>query len=689
MNPKNGKTVAVFPLFFINYVGGLCMVKYYHNIQDLTSDCGIAVIKSLLQYYKRYSDNYFETIISKKDINQGLSMLDIEEILAEFGIIGSCYEVNEFDALTFNNPTILVTDNNGENHYVLVYELVNNEAILSNPLNTTLVKIYKSKLKDNFKGYAFLVENIEEYKKPKEVLQKDMLYIKDWKVRLNLFYLSTCLWIIPIEIIFSIQYLLIYQLRLIKLWQVIAVAIFEVFLMGIYLKCKIEYEEILSDYSSKNQERLSLSFLEEIDNLNTREENIYNRLIKFWNNFNASDLEIKKFLSVVELIYTCLLFCITYIFSKELMLLSLILILGYIFIFKKGVQNRKNQNKTFFNSMGELSIFVEESIHNKLDRRLFSNKKEVNTHLESILNNIKYHNNILKKSRIKILSLYDIVMYFNLLLIFVYVMFMYYYQINFKIGNIFVSFVVIYLAYSLGKPVIQKLLDLERYSILGTERFLNSVNNNNREDFHISKLILSNVSVRYEQDSIKVLNGLSKEFNYSSINLIKGNNGSGKTTLLQVIMGELSIDEGEISYFDSNNQRILYSSDELQNKISCYMSTQYLNYASIGKNISYNIYNETDKSINNIFELDLEKVIFYNGMNLSQGERQKVLLSRALNKKADIYIFDEPTSNLDEHAKSLLIKTIVELKKHAIIFIVTHDGQFDEISDTIINLSEE
>ena len=119
------------------------MVKYYHNIQDLTSDCGIAVIKSLLQYYKRYSDNYFETIISKKDINQGLSMLDIEEILAEFGIIGSCYEVNEFDALTFNNPTILVTDNNGENHYVLVYELVNNEAILSNPLNTTIVKIYK------------------------------------------------------------------------------------------------------------------------------------------------------------------------------------------------------------------------------------------------------------------------------------------------------------------------------------------------------------------------------------------------------------------------------------------------------------------------------------------------------------------------------------------------------------------
>ena len=86
--------------------------------------------------------------------------------------------------------------------------------------------------------------------------------------------------------------------------------------------------------------------------------------------------------------------------------------------------------------------------------------------------------------------------------------------------------------------------------------------------------------------------------------------------------------------------------------------------------------------------MDIEKVIFYNGMNLSQGERQKVLLSRALNKKADIYIFDESTSNLDEHAKSLLIK-IVELKKHAIIFIVTYDGQFDEISDTIINLSEE
>lgn len=62
-------------------------------------------------------------------------------------------------------------------------------------------------------------------------------------------------------------------------------------------------------------------------------------------------------------------------------------------------------------------------------------------------------------------------------------------------------------------------------------------------------------------------------------------------------------------------------------------------------------------------------------MNLSQGERQKVLLSRALNKKADIYIFDEPTSNFWGAVQ--------------IIFIVTHDGQFDEISDTIINLSEE
>ena len=93
--------------------------------------------------------------------------------------------------------------------------------------------------------------------------------------------------------------------------------------------------------------------------------------------------------------------------------------------------------------------------------------------------------------------------------------------------------------------------------------------------------------------------------------------------------------------------------------------------------------------VDNIFELELDKVVFYNGINLSQGERQKVLLSRTLNKEADVYLFDEPMSNLDEESKSILFDKIMELKQRSLVFIVTHDSQFDGVSDDVINLNED
>ncbi|RIY27296.1 peptidase C39, partial [Bifidobacteriaceae bacterium WP021] len=107
---------------------------------------------------------------------------------------------------------------------------------------------------------------------------------------------------------------------------------------------------------------------------------------------------------------------------------------------------------------------------------------------------------------------------------------------------------------------------------------------------------------------------------------------------------------------------------------------------SIGKNVAYDIYKNARQPVDNIFKLDLDKIIFYNGVNLSQGERQKVLLSRSLNKEADVYIFDEPTSNLDDSSKKIFIDKVLELKKTAMIFIVTHDAMFDKIADEIIDL---
>jgi len=83
-------------------------------------------------------------------------------------------------------------------------------------------------------------------------------------------------------------------------------------------------------------------------------------------------------------------------------------------------------------------------------------------------------------------------------------------------------------------------------------------------------------------------------------------------------------------------------------------------------------------------------VIFYNGENLSLGEKQKVLLSRCLNKDANVYIFDEPTTNLDQLSKrkfSDILLGLIEQQK--IVIVVTHDEDLKDIANHNLYLKKE
>lgn len=59
------------------------MVAYSYNMQNLTSDYGIAVIKSLLENYHRFNERSFKLVVSSLDIEQGLSLFNIEEVLKQ------------------------------------------------------------------------------------------------------------------------------------------------------------------------------------------------------------------------------------------------------------------------------------------------------------------------------------------------------------------------------------------------------------------------------------------------------------------------------------------------------------------------------------------------------------------------------------------------------------------------------
>lgn len=113
---------------------------------------------------------------------------------------------------------------------------------------------------------------------------------------------------------------------------------------------------------------------------------------------------------------------------------------------------------------------------------------------------------------------------------------------------------------------------------------------------------------------------------------------------------------------------------------------------SVEQNIKFNMFDDVRQIVvddSSFIGLPLSYLINSNGRNLSQGQRQKILLLRTLKLDRDIYFFDEPTTNLDTHTKKEFIKKLMELKERGkIILIVSHDNDLIKISSNILNMNQ-
>lgn len=185
-----------------------------------------------------------------------------------------------------------------------------------------------------------------------------------------------------------------------------------------------------------------------------------------------------------------------------------------------------------------------------------------------------------------------------------------------------------------------------------------------------SKIILKNINISAQKGELIALIGA---------------NGTGKSTLLKTITGLLPIISGDIFLSEQNLKNI--SVKEKAKKIS-FVSTEVVNVTNLkvkdlvalGRfphtNWLGNIEDDDKKQIDS----SLQKV----GMStfaekfineISDGERQRVMIARTLAQNTDIIILDEPTAFLDILSKYQLINTLHELSKteNKLIIFSTHD----------------
>lgn len=178
----------------------------------------------------------------------------------------------------------------------------------------------------------------------------------------------------------------------------------------------------------------------------------------------------------------------------------------------------------------------------------------------------------------------------------------------------------------------------------------------------------------------KVISSFSGIFESASLSLIKGLNASGKTTLLRIISLNLKQDEGEIYVKGEYINRFDHKAKFFLRETLISFSPQIpffpagiscLHILKILRNIEMETFFSLSSKIN--FP---DKFMMMEPGKLSAGFRKKFSLLLCLSRKAEIFVLDEPFSNLDEESQkalSFVFQELVEKDKKTLIISSPHD----------------
>ena len=254
----------------------------------------------------------------------------------------------------------------------------------------------------------------------------------------------------------------------------------------------------------------------------------------------------------------------------------------------------------------------------------------------------------------------------------------------------------------LGNGLAQTLASADRVmSILEEKPMVEEIANRG----YLSK----NAIASYEADIIEV-NGIS--FAYKSEKIldnfslrvknhefigIQGPSGCGKSTMLKLIMHFWNLEGGEIKIAGKNILDINTAS--LYEKLSYMTQTSEFFEGSIRDNLLIAKPDATDEELKEALRkasiLDyvsslkdgLDTYIKELGENFSGGEQQRLGLARCFLKDAEIYLFDEPTSNLDALNESIILNSIKKYMKGKTIIMVSHRDSTLRICDNVIKMN--
>ncbi len=197
-------------------------------------------------------------------------------------------------------------------------------------------------------------------------------------------------------------------------------------------------------------------------------------------------------------------------------------------------------------------------------------------------------------------------------------------------------------------------------------------------------------SLKFAYDDKTIFKNLNVRFSFPGLYLIKGENGAGKTTLFNIISGDLG--NNEKNKIDGTIKVI-----NLNKKFSFVTQTPFVFSASIKENICFSDDFSNDELNNVLIKTKLDQVIekLPDGIDtklgsknhiLSQGQMQRLALSRCILRNSEVILFDEVESAFDSETNIALYELLKDLKKEKLILMISHKNDYDSVADGIITL---
>lgn len=209
----------------------------------------------------------------------------------------------------------------------------------------------------------------------------------------------------------------------------------------------------------------------------------------------------------------------------------------------------------------------------------------------------------------------------------------------------------------------------------------------------MAKINLNNIKKSFGKNT--VIQDLSVDINDGELIVIVGPSGCGKSTLLRMIAGLEEVNSGDIIINDKNVNNL----EPMERNIAMVFQNYALYpHMTVFENMSYGLKiqktpkDEINSRVKEAAEiLELSELLERKPNQLSGGQRQRVAMGRAIVRKPDVFLFDEPLSNLDA---KLRVQMRLEIKKlqrklNVTSLYVTHDQvEAMTLADKMIVMNE-